>query len=83
MWYAKMHERNLVIAEAPTERECRALTEALKIWDMKPGTVAPYYYTSIPPVDCSICNGDGKISDGYEKFPCGHCEGTGYELDRV
>lgn len=83
MWYAKMHNRNLVIAEAPTERECRALADATKIWDMKPGTVAPYYFTDIEPAECSICSGDGKISDGWEKQQCGHCEGSGYQLDRV
>lgn len=24
--------------------------------------------------NCSICNGSGRVSDGYEESPCRHCE---------
>ncbi len=26
---------------------------------------------------CSLCHGSGKVSDGYEDWPCGACGATG------
>jgi hypothetical protein len=44
MWQAKMHDDDRVIAEAEGILECVAAADATGIWDMAPGSAAPYYY---------------------------------------
>jgi hypothetical protein len=81
MHYAIMHCDDKVIAEAQTWKECQELADDTKIWNMLPGTCAPYYVTTLAPKECSNCGGSGKVSDGYEEYTCNACEGTGYSID--
>jgi len=27
--------------------------------------------------ECSVCNGTGQVSDGWESWKCSHCDGVG------
>lgn len=74
VYYAIIHETEKVIASAENFHECSDRAIETKVWDLAPGTAAPYYITTIPPRECSVCGGKKKISDGYENFTCGHCE---------
>lgn len=47
-WYAKTNAET-AIADAPTFGELLAKVDALGIWNKAPGSVAPYYLTTIPP----------------------------------
>jgi len=82
MYYAIMHDDDKVIAEAHTFKQCQIEADETKIWDMAPGTVAPYCITTLPPVDCSNCGGSGSVTDGYDNYTCKACEGTGYSINR-
>lgn len=82
MYYAKLHLNNKVIAEAEKFSDCQKLAEETGVWDFAPGSVAPYYLTNISPDDCSNCKGLGVVSDGYENFKCGHCDGTKYSYEK-
>ena len=82
MYYAIMHCDNKVIAEAQTEKECRELAYDTKIWNMLPGTCAPYVITSLrPQCVCSLCDGSGEITDYEDRYTCSACEGTGWSID--
>lgn len=48
MWYAKT-DCNTVIATGETYAECSDNAFATGIWEANPGTLAPYYITTIPP----------------------------------
>jgi len=77
-----MHCDNKVIAEAQTEKECRELADETKIWNMLPGTHAPYVITSLhPQFECSLCGGSGEIRDYEDRYVCSACEGTGWSID--
>jgi hypothetical protein len=82
MWFAIMHSDDKVIATGNTFRECREEADETKIWDMAPGTCAPYIFTTIVPVECSFCNGSGKVRCFVEEWKCHHCEGTGFSINR-
>lgn len=77
-YYAIMHNSGEVIASGSTYIEASIDADLIGVWDKSLGTVAPYYFTTIEPKFCSVCNGNGKISDGYELWDCQHCNGTGY-----
>lgn len=82
MYYAIMHCDNKVIAEALTEKECRELADETKIWNMLPGTFAPYVITSLhPQFECSLCGGSGEIKDYEDRYVCSACEGTGWSIN--
>lgn len=83
MYYAKLHLNDKVIAEADSFSDCQKLADATGLWDFAPGSAAPYYFTTIPPDDCSNCGGAGVVSDGYESFQCGHCDGTMYSYEKA
>jgi len=83
MHYAIMHCDNKVIAEAQTWKECQELADETKVWNILPGTHAPYCITTIAPTECSICGGSGKVPNVYEEYACTACEGTGYSIDFV
>lgn len=80
--YAIMHKSGKVVATGETFGECADEVDELKIWDMAPGSVAPYYITTIAPAECSICNGSGTIEDFGDKFTCRACEGTKFSYDQ-
>ena len=52
MWYARMHDTDMVIAEGPTYR---AVSDAAYSACPFMTGGAPYYLTTLPPQDCSIC----------------------------
>lgn len=81
MYYAIMHDSGKCVATGYTYMECAENAEETGAWTIEPGTVAPYYCTNIEPLLCSVCHGNGSISDGYENWPCQHCEGTGYSMN--
>lgn len=81
MHYAIMHCDDKVIAESLTCKDCQALADDTKIWNMLPGSCAPYCITTLVPRECSNCGGSGKMSDGYEDYNCNACEGTGYSIN--
>ena len=81
MWYAVMNDTDKVIAEEKTYREASDEAMSVHPWGDDPkGESSPYYLTTIPQKECSICYGNGKVSDGYEDWQCQHCEGTGYSM---
>lgn len=47
-YYAKLGPGE-VIAKGATYRECADAALKTGLWDCAPGTVAPYYITTIPP----------------------------------
>lgn len=75
-YYAIMHADGSVIAVGDTYMEASDMAIVVSGWHMEHGSVAPYYLTTIEPKTCNICDGTGKVSDGYEDWPCAHCNGS-------
>ena len=63
-----MHDGEKVIAEGTTFKLCQENAEKTKVWDMAPGTVAPYYITTMFPSKCYNCLGVGHHQDENEDY---------------
>lgn len=49
MYYAVMRATGRLIAQDATYLSCSQAAKATGVWDMAPGTVAPYYLTTQAP----------------------------------
>lgn len=47
MWKAKLHTTNETIATGDSYLECSENAMKTGLWDFKPGTVSPYYITTM------------------------------------
>ena len=81
MYYAKMHCDDKVVAENITHSLCSKDVDDANIWNKISGSFAPYYITTINPVICSNCNGNGYHKSYSDKYICHSCEGTGYSIN--
>jgi hypothetical protein len=75
MWAAIMN--NTIIAADVKIRVCSDDAVVASGWDEKPGSVAPYHLTVIYVIPCSLCSGNGTITEYDDTWDCVNCNKLG------
>lgn len=77
MWVARLHSNDEIIACGATYLACQAAADETELWEQKPGSVAPYYFTTCRMVECTLCI-SGVCTEYDLSWPCPQCGGIGF-----
>lgn len=77
LWVARMHDTDRIIAYGTTYMECSQNAADTGIWDMSPGSCAPYYISKENAITCGVCEGNGKLHMEDLSWDCPNCNAVG------